>query len=563
MVSLASYNYRSFDRGCSLFVRVVWMLLGRHLVRTSLQPFSGIRIAILKLFGSRIGKGVCLKPGVRVTAPWRLSIGNNSWIGEDCWIDNLGQITIENDVCISQDVYLVTGNHDWSDPAFKIFVKPIHIGQGAWIGAKSIVTAGIKVGAFGIATAGSVVTKDIGESEIWAGNPAKLIKHRRFKSQEDAGPTELIGSPSGSVLVVGPAPESKGGVASVIAAHMQAKTWRTFGCELVPTYLHDRGKGRKLAITLTAYLRSLVKMPFASLVHIHLAGESSLLRKLPVVALAKFWRKPVLVHVHAYSPDSLFKKTPRWATRYVLTAAKRIIALSEQWRQVIDEHVPAGKTTVIHNPAMMPNLSDGIDSRPPVVVFLGRLEPRKGVSDLIHAAQTVLQTVPDAKFLLAGTGEVEKAETLSQQLGISASIQCLGWISREGLPNLLAQAAVFCLPSYDEGVPMSVLEAMSAGIPVVTTPVGGIPSFIQDGVSGILVQPGDTVSLARELTRLLQNPGQLRSQLGAAGRQVATDRCSLAKIEHDLQILYQELIGPPDTVLVEPDLSREARVTAS
>jgi putative colanic acid biosynthesis acetyltransferase WcaF len=121
---------------------------------------------------------VVIRPGVRVKYPWRLSIGDHAWIGEDCWIDNLEQITVGRDACLSQGAYLCTGNHDWSDPSFGLTIKSITISDGAWVGAKSVITQGVELGVCAIASAGSVVTKSIPAFEIHAGNPAKCVRQR-------------------------------------------------------------------------------------------------------------------------------------------------------------------------------------------------------------------------------------------------------------------------------------------------------------------------------------------------------------------------------------------------
>jgi putative colanic acid biosynthesis acetyltransferase WcaF len=140
--------------------------------------------SLLRLFGTRIGAGVVIKPGVRIKFPWLLSLGDRSWIGEDASIDNLARVDIGRNVCISQAAYLCTGNHDWSDPAFGLLVKPIALGDGSWIGARCVVCPGVKIGEGGIAAAGSVVTRDIPAGEIHGGNPATLIRLRRFTSSK-------------------------------------------------------------------------------------------------------------------------------------------------------------------------------------------------------------------------------------------------------------------------------------------------------------------------------------------------------------------------------------------
>ena len=177
-IDLSSFNNSFYNCGRNKFVVCLWFFLGAPLVRSRLNPSSAMRRAILKLFGAEIGAAVIMRPGLKVKFPWLLSVGANAWLGEDCWIDNLGTVSIGQNACLSQGTYLCTGNHDWSDPAFGLIVRPISVGNGAWIGAKSVILPGVAIGDFGVATAGSVVAQKIPPFEIHAGNPAKLI-HRR------------------------------------------------------------------------------------------------------------------------------------------------------------------------------------------------------------------------------------------------------------------------------------------------------------------------------------------------------------------------------------------------
>jgi putative colanic acid biosynthesis acetyltransferase WcaF len=162
--------------------QALWFFLGLPVLRSSVIPSSRIRVFLLRIFGARIGDGVVLKPGIRVKYPWLLSLGDRSWIGEDVWIDNLANVTIGSDVCISQGAYFCTGNHDWSDGAFGLIVKPIVLENGSWVGARSMICPGVTVHECGIAAAGSVVSKDVPAFEIHAGNPATLVRIREFRS---------------------------------------------------------------------------------------------------------------------------------------------------------------------------------------------------------------------------------------------------------------------------------------------------------------------------------------------------------------------------------------------
>ena len=180
--NLSTFDNSWYQAGRSTMTQALWFFLGLPVLRSSVIPSSRIRVFLLRVFGARIGDGVVLKPGIRVKYPWLLSLGDRSWIGEDVWIDNLANVTIGSDVCISQGAYFCTGNHDWSDGAFGLIVKPIVLENGSWVGARSMICPGVTVHECGIAAAGSVVSKDVPAFEIHAGNPATLVRIREFRS---------------------------------------------------------------------------------------------------------------------------------------------------------------------------------------------------------------------------------------------------------------------------------------------------------------------------------------------------------------------------------------------
>ena len=135
---------------------------------------------MLRLFGAKIGRYAVVKPGVNIKYPWRLRAGDHCWIGERVWIDNLADVEIKNHVCISQGVYLLTGNHDYKKPAFDLITDPILLEDGVWIGAKSIVCPGVCGHSHAVLCAGSVATKSLDAFGIYQGNPAVKIRDREF-----------------------------------------------------------------------------------------------------------------------------------------------------------------------------------------------------------------------------------------------------------------------------------------------------------------------------------------------------------------------------------------------
>ncbi len=179
-LNLAAFTNDWYTPGRSRLVQVVWFFIGLPMLRCPVLPGSELRVRLLRVFGAKVGKGVVIKPGVRVKYPWRLRVGDHAWIGEDSWIDNLGDVSLGANSCVSQGAYFCTGNHNWNDPAFGLVVKPIEVRDGAWVAAKAFVGPGVTVGMGAVAAAGSVVVRSIPDWEIHAGNPAQCVGTRRL-----------------------------------------------------------------------------------------------------------------------------------------------------------------------------------------------------------------------------------------------------------------------------------------------------------------------------------------------------------------------------------------------
>lgn len=176
-VDLKSYNNDWFFPGCKIKI-ILWILTSAFFFRTSLPIPSSIKVIILKLFGANIGTGVVIKPGISIKYPWKLKIGDYTWIGENVWIDNLAAVNIGDNCCLSQGCYLLTGNHDYTSSSFDLMIFDINIENGAWVGAKSVVCPGVILQRSSILTVGSVASKNLDEFGIYQGNPAIKIKQR-------------------------------------------------------------------------------------------------------------------------------------------------------------------------------------------------------------------------------------------------------------------------------------------------------------------------------------------------------------------------------------------------
>lgn len=176
-IHLAQYD-NSWYRPGPKWKMVLWLFVNALFFNNGLAVFTGLKCSLLRLFGAKVGKRVNIKPSVNIKYPWLLHIGNDVWIGENVWIDNLGLITIGNDVCISQGALLLTGNHNYTKPFFDLMIGTITLENGVWIGAKSTVCPGVTCKTHAVLTVSSVATTDLEPFGIYQGTPARKIKTR-------------------------------------------------------------------------------------------------------------------------------------------------------------------------------------------------------------------------------------------------------------------------------------------------------------------------------------------------------------------------------------------------
>lgn len=174
---LDQFSSAGFDRGASRATEAAWLVLSGVLVASWL-PGSSWRARLLRAFGAQIGTGVALKPGVRIKFPWRLAIGDHSWIGENVWIDNLAQVSIGAHACVSQGAYLCTGSHDWGKDSFDLITSPITVGNHAWVGARAVLAPGSTLGPGAVLTMASFGCGTMEGWTIHTGNPATPQRQR-------------------------------------------------------------------------------------------------------------------------------------------------------------------------------------------------------------------------------------------------------------------------------------------------------------------------------------------------------------------------------------------------
>jgi putative colanic acid biosynthesis acetyltransferase WcaF len=175
---LSTYNNSSFNPGGNSLKRLLWFYLNAIMFKTSLLPVNAFKVFLLKCFGAKVGKNLTIKPGVNVKYPWNLTIGDDTWIGENVWIDSLVPIVIGNNVCISQGAILLTGSHNYKKTSFDLIVKSVILEDGVWIGAGAIVNNGVIACTHAVLTSGSVANKNLEPYCVYQGNPAVKIRER-------------------------------------------------------------------------------------------------------------------------------------------------------------------------------------------------------------------------------------------------------------------------------------------------------------------------------------------------------------------------------------------------
>jgi glycosyltransferase involved in cell wall biosynthesis len=301
-----------------------------------------------------------------------------------------------------------------------------------------------------------------------------------------------------------------GGIATVLTGYQQSGLLKSLNSNLIVS--HKKGKFGKLSLMLT-FLIGIVRfflMFFiykVNIVHVHMSDRASYTRKSIFVRLAKFLDAKVIIHLHSsefqrfYSVESSLKKQSH--IRSTFNMADKVIVLSTQWKEWVNTIVrDSEKVCIIYNTVPRIQLPKKTDSKD-IILFLGRVGKRKGTADLINAFSLISNIHPNAVLHLGGDGDLEECQKLIDELNLSQKVKLLGWVSGKEKEQCLSNATVYCLPSYNEGFPMGILEAMSNKIAIVSSKAGGIPDAIADQKEGLLIDAGDIKGLAKALAELL------------------------------------------------------------
>ena len=284
-------------------------------------------------------------------------------------------------------------------------------------------------------------------------------------------------------------------------------------------------------------------------VHVNMAERLSVFRKGTVVVMCHALGVPVVLHVHAAQLPHFYRKLPsplQTMTRWVFSLPPVCVVLGEEAQRFVIEElmVPRHRVEIIINGVPEPSYQRRVAAESPIqrIFFLGNLSERKGVSDLLQALSLPGFNTAQLEVTLSGGGDVAAYQAKARALGIDGFVRFTGWTNQQQVAQLMAQADVLVLPSYDEGLPLAILEALANSVAVVCTPVGEIPTVLSDGVNACFVKPGDARGIAHALQRVLNAP-LFRQNLEQNGRRLYEEKFSLARFFTSVARLHQSHFG--------------------
>lgn len=346
------------------------------------------------------------------------------------------------------------------------------------------------------------------------------------------------------VLMIGAGRDVRGGVSSVVNSYYDAGLDKLCELTYLPT-MEDGSKLKKLLVAAVARIRFERMIRKNDILHVHMSSDNSFYRKAVFIRKAHKEGKKIIIHMHGSTFDLFYKErcndAQKQQVREIFAMADQVIALSEDWKEFLAEYIcDEQKIVVIYNAVKIPEAYQK-DYANRKMLFLGILGQRKGTYDLIEVLPEILRQYPDCHVYFGGDGERQQAEQMCREQGIADHVTFLGWVRGAEKEKLLKECSIYVLPTYHEGMPMSILEAMSYGMAVVSTYVGGIPHIITNGENGLLCEAGDQAALKDKLLKLLGNEN-LRAVLGQNAYNMMTQEFDVRENVKRVYEMYEQLI---------------------
>ena len=346
------------------------------------------------------------------------------------------------------------------------------------------------------------------------------------------------------ICMIVPNSEVKGGIASVVNGYRGSELEREYEISYVESY-RNGSKWQKLGKALSGY-SSFVRLLIShrpDIVHIHSSFGPSFYRKMPFIYLSSLCNIPVINHVHGADFEEFYEKasvSKKKLIAKVYGKCTRVLVLSEEWKENIGRIVPHGCIEILENYCTIPKEPYDSSRNMEQVLFIGEIGRRKGCYDIPGIWEKVVQQVPSARLVMAGDGEVEQVRAAFEERNLISHVSFPGWVRGEGKERLFKESAVFLFPSYNEGMPMAVLEAMGYGMGIVTTAVGGIPRLIRHGENGCVREPGDVETISSDVAGLLTDRDRCIAY-GRRAREVVIENYSRERHLKRLSEIYKSV----------------------
>ena len=349
------------------------------------------------------------------------------------------------------------------------------------------------------------------------------------------------------ILQVAPDLSVKGGISSVLKMYLKTDLPHKYHFDFVTTHV-DGAKIRKFIAMIYGIFKFVFVLSTQSIaiVHIHCGDIPSPYRKLFFLKISQWFKRPTILHLHGalflkqYQKASVFWKKQ---LKYLFEQSDAVICLSQAWSDAIYSLFPGSNRLVISNGILLPESKKNCEKNAKKtinIIFLGLIGPRKGLFDLLLAFERLVKEKFNIHLSIGGNGQVERLRKHLFSPLLKHTVCYHGWIDETKKDKILTDGDIFVLPSYGEGMPISILEAMSYGLPVVSTCVGAIPEQVEDGVTGYLINPGDIDDLYNKLKKLIINRN-LRIEMGQNGRRKIETTFDINKNCQSLCQLYDQL----------------------
>lgn len=344
------------------------------------------------------------------------------------------------------------------------------------------------------------------------------------------------------ILQIGPSLKDKGGMVTVMQEIMDSKLSKECRIIHIPTYISKK----KFALFFGSIFRILwYKIIYrVELSHVHMASYGSFYRKSILIKLCRILNIKILLHCHGACFEEFYNSLNDKKQRYVkkiFNKCEKVIVLSESWKNFYSKFVEEDKIVIMYNSVHVPEKIERSTVNGTIKgVFLGRIGERKGVYDIIDAVEKLSKENIRVEITIAGDGEVDKAKKLIKTKKLEKEIKILNWINKDEKDEILRKSDFFLLPSYNEGMPLSVLEAMSYSLPVITSKVGGIPEIVTMEKNGILVEPGDKEELEEAIRKIVLDE-KLRNNLAEKAFETINERFNLNSYIEKLEKIYKEI----------------------